>query len=88
MELEEIKLFLRIDDDDDDLFLQLAYEAAKEYVIEAVGVCDETKARVKLLLLNLIADFYENRSLLNSKNNNQLRHTIRTLVMQLQLEEE
>lgn len=88
MELEEIKLFLRIDDDDDDLFLKLAYEAAKEYIIEAVGVCDETKARVKLLLLNLIADFYENRSLLNSKNNNQLRHTIRTLVMQLQLEEE
>lgn len=86
MELSEIKNFLRIDGDDSDEELKLCYEAAKEYVENGVGECDENKARVKLVLLNLIATMYEHRLYTIEDASEKVKYTIQSIMMQLSLE--
>lgn len=89
MELEFIKSFLRIDSEDDDEILKLILEAAKEYVISAVGECDDTKPKVKLLLLNLISSMYDNRSytvVSTDKQSEKVRYTIDSIIKQLKIE--
>lgn len=85
MQLEEVKEYLKIDFDDDDTFLGLLIGAAREYVVEAVGECDETKARVKLLMLVLIADMYEKRTMTVSgdNSNSKTQYIIRSIINQL-----
>lgn len=86
MGLNEIKSFLRIDGEDSDAELQLMYEAAKEYVTNGVGECDESKARVKLVLLNIIATMYENRLFTVDSANEKVRYAISSMMLQLSLE--
>lgn len=81
-----VKNFLRIDIDDDDEYIQLLIDVAKEYITAAVGQCDEDKPRVKLLMLNIIASLYETRQFTIDKNNEKVQYTLRTMIMQLQLE--
>lgn len=81
-----VKNFLRIDIDDDDEYIQLLIEVAKEYITAAVGQCEESKPRVKLLMLNIIATLYENRSFTIDKSNEKVQYALRTMIMQLQLE--
>lgn len=86
MELEFIKNFLRIDTEDDDEILILISEVAKEYVISAVGECDENKPKVKLLLLNLISSMYDNRSYTVDNQNEKVRYTTDSIIKQLKIE--
>ena len=85
LQLEEVKEFLKIDFDDDDPFLELLMSVAREYVVEAVGVCDESKARVKLLMLVMIAEMYEKRSMTvnNDNTNSKTQYVIRSIINQL-----
>lgn len=83
MELTFIKNYLRIDTDYDDEYIMLLLDVAREYVIDAVGECDETKARVKLVMLNIIATLYENRRFTIDKNNEKVAYTIKTMLQQL-----
>lgn len=85
MELEKIKRFLRIDADDDDEDIELLYDAAKEYIVDAVGACDESIARVRLLILTICSTLYENR-LFNVKDaDKEIQHTLQSMIFQLQL---
>lgn len=88
MEITLVKNFLRIDIDDDDDYIQLLIGVAREYVTAAVGICDETESRVKLLMLNIIASLYESRSLTIDKNNEKVQYALQTMIMQLQIEQE
>lgn len=86
MELEEIKKFIRVDYEDDDDFIKLIIEAAKEYIIASVGKYDESIARHRLLLVTIVTDLYENRSYTINSLNEKIRHTINSMCMQLRLE--
>lgn len=88
MSLEYIKGFLRIDTDYDDEYILLLQEAAKEYVIDAVGACQEEDGRVRLILLNLIASLYENRQYTINKLSEKVLYPLKTMLLQLQLHNE
>lgn len=86
MGLDYVKKFLRVDFDDDDTIITLEVEASKEYIKNAVGKYSEENPLMRLLLLAIVADMYENRSTTiagNSKNN----YIIRSIVNQLQCSE-
>ncbi len=86
MELDEVKNFLRVDFDDDDTYIQLLIEAAKEYIINTVGFYDNDIARMRLLLLVLIGYMYESRSYIIENKSDKAAYPCRSMVLQLQLE--
>lgn len=87
MSLERLKRFLRIDYDDDDEDILLMVDAAKEYIVDAVGFFEENSARMQLLLLNLVSTMYENRQYTVDKSNEKAAYAIRSIILQLQLGE-
>lgn len=85
--LTDVQLFLRVDTDDDIIYLQLLMDVAKEYVTAAVGTCDESKARVRLLELMIISNLYEKRLYTIESASEKVQYALHSMVMQLQLEE-
>nr|DAS68140.1 MAG TPA: head tail connector [Caudoviricetes sp.] len=85
-ELDEIKKYLRIDFDDDDSYITLLVETAKEYIEAAVGAYREGSARHRLLLYNIVATLYENRQFTLEKGD-QVAYTLKSMILQLELEE-
>ncbi|MBU5331418.1 head-tail connector protein [Anaerocolumna aminovalerica] len=88
MDLTLVKNFLRVDINDDDEYLKLLIEVAKEYIIAAIGKCDESKPRVKLLMLNIISNLYETRQFTVDKANEKVQYALKTMITQLQIEAE
>lgn len=86
MDITLVKNFLKVDIDNDDEYIQLLIEVAKEYITAAVGQCDENKPRVKLLMLNIIASLHGTRQFTIDKNNEKVQYALQTMIMQLQLE--
>ncbi len=86
-ELTEIKDYLRVDFDDDDSLLNTIILAGKEYIINAIGYVDMSKASFKVLLYTICADLYERRSYLIDKAI-QTNKIINSLILQLQLAKE
>lgn len=62
MELSEVKNYLKVDLDDDDSLISMMITAAEHYLINAGVTIDNTDPLVKVALLALICDWYENRS--------------------------
>ena len=91
MDIDAVKEYLRIDDDADDMTLELMMNAAREYIKDAVGKCDE-KNPTQMLFMLIIQDLYENRVLTVKEADKQLlTHVVGSMVLQLQvsqLEEE
>lgn len=85
MTLAEAKAFLKVDFNDDDDFITLLIDVAEEYIIDALGKCDETVARVKLLMRIIVGELYEKRSMtFDIDNTNQkVQYTIRSIINQL-----
>lgn len=89
--LEFVKTHLRVDIDDDDAYIEFLIEVARESVISYVGECDETKAKVRMLMLGIIGTLYEQRTSVSDKSSvvkrsDELRYTYKNLIMQLQME--
>lgn len=84
MELSYVKTFLKVDFNDDDEYISLLIDVAREYVVDAIGKCDENIARVKLLMLVIITEMYENRSFAVDTANQKAQYTIRSIINQLQ----
>lgn len=84
MELSYVKTFLKVDFNDDDEYISLLIDVAREYVVDAIGKCDESIARVKLLMLVIITEMYENRSFTVDTANQKAQYTIRSIINQLQ----
>lgn len=85
LQLEDVKVYLRIDIDDDDATLRLIIDAARKYVEKQIGECNEEDPRVKMLLLAVIANMYENRMLTTSKPETE-SYVVKIMIMQLQME--
>jgi len=81
--LEEASEYLKAEEDD--VVFNLAFDAACETVAAAVGKFDENSARMKLALL-IMQQLYDNRSILETKNNEKISCIARTILLQLQLE--
>lgn len=88
MELTLIKQFLKVDFDDDDSIIELMADAAKVYITAAVGSCNYEDARVRLLALVIITELYEKRSYSVEKAGVKAQYTIRSIIAQLQAEQE
>ena len=85
MTLQEVKAFLKVDFNDDDDFITLLIDVAREYIIDAIGKCDETVARVKLLMRIIVGELYEKRSMTFDidHTNQKVQYTIRSIINQL-----
>lgn len=88
MELSFIKLFLKVDFDDDDDIIELMADVATDYINAAVGSCNYEDARVRLLALVIITELYEKRSYSVEKAGVKAQYTIRSIIAQLQAEQE
>lgn len=92
MDIDAVKEYLRIDDDADDMTIELMMNAAKEYIKDAVGKCDEKNPKTQMLFMLIIQNLYENRVLtVKEADKQRLTHVVGSMVLQLQasqLEEE
>ncbi|ANY71661.1 DNA packaging protein [Paenibacillus ihbetae] len=83
--LDETKLWLRVDGNDEDAIIQTLMGAAETYLGNAVEVqFDSTNQLAKLFCLVLCADWYENRELIGSQPSDKVRFTCQSIMTQLQ----
>lgn len=68
LSLEDVKSYIKVDFDDDNSNIQLMLDSAVEYVSGCVGECDQTKARVRILLLSIVGFMYETRTFVLDKD--------------------
>ena len=85
MTLAEMKSYLKVDFNDDDDEITLMMNVAREYIIDAVGECDETIARVQLLMRVIVGELYEKRALTfdMDSTNQKVQYVIRSIINQL-----
>ena len=67
MELEELKLYLRIDSNDEDDVLRLMMGAAENYIVNSVGAFDKEDPQAKVLFAAIVQDMFDNRELMQSE---------------------
>lgn len=84
MELEEIKLFLRVDSDDEDTLIQDMQSAAEIYLLNA-GVTQTYDNKLYCLVVKmLITHWYENRSvILIGSISKALEYSLSSIILQL-----
>nr|DAI70120.1 MAG TPA: head tail connector [Caudoviricetes sp.] len=83
--LSEAADFLKVEEDDSSLGIIL--DAAAETLENAVGNIDiDDSARTKLALFLLMQNIYDNRTLLESRNGEKMSNIVKTIILQLQLE--
>lgn len=87
MTLDDVKAYLRIDEDADDAVLEVMMQATEQYIKDAVGFYEEENPKIKILFWLVIQDFYENRVLVVKEADKQrLSYSVSSIVMQLQTE--
>lgn len=84
--LEEVKDYLRVDDDSDDAQLTAMMEFAKQYIINAVGEFDETNPTAVMLAKAITQDVYDHRELMQSdqQQKKSMEYVYKSMVLQLQ----
>ena len=84
---ELAKKHLKVDFDDDDGYIRLLIMAAAEYIDDAVDFAERSDPananRLLLLLLVIVADMYEHRSM-SFEPAGKVQYTIRSIISQLQ----
>lgn len=87
MTLEQVKDYLRVDGDDDDNIIQVMMEAAKEYIVSAVGEYDEEDKTAEILFCAIVQNLYDNRELMQSdiQQRKRIEYTFGSIILQLQL---
>ena len=85
MLLNDVKLYLRVDDYSEDEVIQGMIDAAKQYIQTGTGVTfDETNARHLLTLKMIVAHWYDNRGLVG--NTTELPFTVTAQLLQIEAE--
>lgn len=86
MTLSDIKLFLRIDTNDDDSLIETLRLAAIQYIQEATGKqYDDNSELYNLLIKILVVHWYENREAIQDGNRTEAPHTITSLLNHIAL---
>lgn len=80
MELDELKLYLRIDHDDEDTLLTSLLKTAKEYMKNAGCVISEGEL-YNLAIKILVSHWYENREVTGKAD--ALAHSLDSIITQL-----
>ncbi len=84
--LEEVKMYCRIDDDEEDFLLELLIKNAEAYIEDSIKpishMSNKLMDKAKLISLILISDWYDNRSL-NMKTSEKTRYSITSLLNQM-----
>jgi uncharacterized phage protein (predicted DNA packaging) len=84
MDLEELKLFLRIDGEEEDSLIEGLQLGAEEYLTNAGIIKDYTKELYKLAIKILVSHWYENRSVETiGKNVSKISFGLDTILIQL-----
>lgn len=84
MDLDEIKLFLKIDYEEEDILIQGLQVSAEEYLANAGIIKDYRKELYKLAIKILISHWYENRFIENvGKNVTKIAFGLDTIILQL-----
>lgn len=87
--IEEAKLFLRVDYDDEDNLIDLLINNAEIYLKDAIDDYDSKisnenfKNKAKLAMLVLISNWYDNRDFTEFKVDEKVRYTIQSLIQQM-----
>ena len=85
--LEEVKDYLRVDDDSDDAQLTAMMEFAKNYIIDAVGEFDENNPTAIMLAKAITQDVYDHRELMQSDQQQKkaMEYMYKSMIFQLQM---
>lgn len=84
MDLEELKLFLRVDNPEDDVLVQSLQISAEEYLKNAGIRKDYSKELYKLAVKILVSHYYENRAVETiGKNVSKIAYGLDTILIQL-----
>ena len=81
MNLDEIKLFLRVDGNEEDTLIQSLQLAGEEYLANAGVNKDYTKELYKLAIKLLVGHWYSNREVIGKAN--KLAFSLDTMILQL-----
>lgn len=82
MTLEFVKQAIKVDFPDDDDYIQLLIDSAKEYITDGVAPYDSTIARHRLLLIALVDAAYKERSY-TVKDSKKAGYIVRSMAAQL-----
>lgn len=84
MELLELKQYLRIDHDEDDMLLQNFQEMAQEYIKNSIGTVNIENKLYKFAEALLVGHWYENREISRIGNNSyNIPHSYESIIQQL-----
>lgn len=83
MELDELKLYLRVDIADDDTLIAALQKSAEEYLENAGVTKDYSKELYKLAIKLLVSHWYENRDIQSEKSAAKLSFSLDTIITQL-----
>ena len=86
MTLEDVKLFLRVDDDADDELISEMMLTAEAFVVSAVGEFNEENPKETLLYKSVVQEQYDHRELMQSNARQRMGYVYRSLILQIQLE--
>ena len=84
MKLEDIKIYLRIDGDEEDGLLNTMMAAGEEYIRSAVGAYDDTDPTAQVLLAAIVQNMYDNRELTKKR----IEYTFQSIILQLRMKYE
>lgn len=82
-----VKQYLKVDFDDDDEIIRLLISTAESYAQGATGRLDFNEPRMKLLIITLVKDWYDNRYFAGEKVSQSAQYTVKSIIHQLTLEE-
>lgn len=90
MKLEDIKIYLRIDEDEEDGLLRTMIDAGKEFIRSAVGEYDDTDSTAQVLLAAIVQNMYDNRELMQSEQQvkKRIEYTFQSIILQLRMKYE
>lgn len=85
IKFEDIKNYLRVDFNDDDVLINLMIDTGKRYITDAVGKFDESNPRHNMILLAVVAHLYENR-ILQGQSGGKITRIINSMLLQERLD--
>lgn len=82
--LEEAKTHLRIDSDEDNTYIQSLIAASDQFIKNATGkTFDSTNQLAKIVILMIVADMYDNRTMATDKVSTKTRELVSMMLIQL-----